>query len=188
VGGQLPDVEEETSKPLNANGEAFGARLSAHVFKTIGKGQPVVAMSSTLPRAVSTAQYIINELPEGGVENWGSLGFLNTGICHGMKVADIKATMPEEYEKWTASPFTYRFPGGESMRDMNRRLADIVLEIERLQCPVVIVTHLTTIQSLLAYFTSTDVNQAHFIEAARHTAHCLTPSNYGWIKEDVKLG
>lgn len=33
---------------------------------------------------------------------------LDTGVCHGMSVDQIKAEMPEEYKKFVADPFSYR--------------------------------------------------------------------------------
>ena len=41
-----------------------------------------------------------------------------------------------------------RFIGGESMADVISRLGELTLEIERMQRPVLIVSHLATLQAL----------------------------------------
>jgi 6-phosphofructo-2-kinase/fructose-2,6-biphosphatase 2 len=97
-----------------------------------------------------------------------------------MTVKQIIEEMPEDFAQWQKDPFHYRFLGGESILDMNKRLCEVVLEIERLREPVVVVSHLSTIQSLIAYFTSKDPNAIPFISVPRHSVVRLVPSIYGW--------
>merc|ERR1712217_937830 len=117
------------------------------------KGEVVQAFTSTLPRAVETAAEALPSLAAHS-QPWSSLGLLNTGICHGLRVKQIQQRMPEEFALWKSDPVRYRFPGGESFLDMNKRLTDVVMEIERERNPVLIVSHLSACQSLLAYFLS----------------------------------
>ena len=101
-----------------------------------------------------------------------------------MSVATIKREMPEEYAEWSRDPFRYRFPGGESLVDLNRRLSDVVLEIERVKEPVVVVSHLSTVQSLVAYFTGQNPKDTPYIAIPQHSVVKLTPSVYGgWLMD-----
>lgn len=56
---------------------------------------------------------------------------LDTGICHGMTVAEVQKEMPDEYAKFLAEPFTYRMPGGESFQDCVKSLDPLIVDIER---------------------------------------------------------
>ena len=119
--------------------------------KSIGLG-PFVSMTSTLPRAVETAQLAAAAQNRSSSESstlstlarysqlpdqWSSLGLLDTGVCHGMQVADVRERMPEQYALWRADPFHYRFPGGESLFDLNKRLTDAVLQVRVFLSPKV---------------------------------------------------
>ena len=46
----------------------------------------------------------------------------------------------------------YRFPGGESYQDVIERVEPIVIDLEQTTSPVLIVTHLSVIRILCAYF------------------------------------
>lgn len=171
---------------LSAEGQRFGRRL--HKFfvdqeKTVNKGVSAVPFTSNTPRAIETASYLPN--PPLSHQQWSALNILNTGICHGLSVQTIREEMPEEFSKWKEDPFSYRFPGGESILDMNKRLSDIVLEIERLQAPTIVVSHLSTIQSLIAYFTGIDRKQIPFVPVPQHSVIILTPNIYGWTQKTI---
>jgi 6-phosphofructo-2-kinase/fructose-2,6-biphosphatase 2 len=60
--------------------------------------------TSPLPRAIQTAEYL-----SGRTQQWSCLNMLDTGICHGMSVAQIQREMPDEYAKFLKEPFTYRW-------------------------------------------------------------------------------
>jgi hypothetical protein len=68
-----------------------------------------------------------------------------------------------------------RFPGGESYQDVVARLESIVIEIEQQLAPVVVVSHISVIQVLLAYFRQTPVDDCTKIEVPMHTVIELRP-------------
>ena len=96
------------------------------------------------------------------------------------QAAEVRESLPREYAEWQRDPFRYRFPGGESLVDVNRRLSELVLEVERLREPVLVVTHMAPVQSLVAYFLGTDMREAQSLKVPRHSLVKLLPSNYGW--------
>lgn len=199
---QMPAARTCTAH-LSDQGQCFARRLGKYLCTQLteinekSKSDPVkwsserkvlVPFTSTLPRAVETAAFL--PAPPSLSQQWSALGILDTGICHGMTVQKVKQDMPEDFLLWQKDPFRYRFPGGESLLDMNKRLSEVVLEIERLRDPVVVVSHLSTIQSLVAYFMHKDPRTIPHIRVPRHSVLVLNPSIYGWtldIVEECKL-
>ena len=165
---------------LSEKGHRFGRRLRQFLLQQesiILNGGRAIPFTSNTRRALETAAYLPQ--PPAQHQQWSALNILDTGICHGLSVETIREEMKSEFALWKKDPFLYRFPGGESMLDMNRRLCDVVLEIERLQEPAVIVSHLSTIQSLIAYFTSLDTRETPFVSVPQHAIIMLTPNIYG---------
>mmetsp|Transcript_7175 Transcript_7175/g.10671 ORF Transcript_7175/g.10671 Transcript_7175/m.10671 type:complete len:532 (+) Transcript_7175:22-1617(+) len=173
-----------SSFTCNAHLSDRGISFSMRLGKFMEKYPTAVPFTSTLPRAIETAYYLPNR-PNSN-QSWSALGILDTGICHGMSVSDIREKMPVEYSDWERDPFHFRFPGGESLVDMNRRLAEVVLEVERVREPVVVVSHLSTIQSLVAYFTGQDPCNIPHIRVPQHSILELKPSIYGWTMQTIE--
>lgn len=172
---------------LNPAGKAFSEVLGAYITAELSSYSPahLNVITSSLPRAVETAASL--PCPLESMQQRSALGILDTGIYHGMRVETIRQNHPEEYQKWKSNPFLYRFAGGESILDMNRRLSDIVLEIERYRDPVVIVSHLSPIQSLIAYFTNRDPKEIPLVMVPQHAVVKLVPSIYGWSVQIISL-
>lgn len=179
LSARIPAAQTCNSR-LSEAGHKFGLRLRQFMLdqhETVHRGVLAVPFTSTTPRAVETASYL--PCPPAHHQQWSALNILDTGICHGLCVETIRDEMPTEVELWKKDPFLYRFPGGESTVDMNKRLGDVVLEIERVQEPAVVVSHLSTIQSLVAYFTGLDTHQIPFVSVPQHSVIVLTPNIYG---------
>merc|ERR1711879_942017 len=121
----------KSSASLSQQGCSFAKRLAAFLAQRHSDGSELVQpFTSTLPRAIETAQEALPSM-KARCQAWSSLGILNTGVCHGLTVKEISERLPEAFAKWKANPFRHRFPGGESILDMNKRLIDVVMEIER---------------------------------------------------------
>ncbi|KAJ3007626.1 hypothetical protein HKX48_009012, partial [Thoreauomyces humboldtii] len=83
--------------------------------------------------------------------------FLNeiyAGICENMTYAEIEATYPDEFRARHKGKLVYRYPGpgGESYVDVIERLRPIIIELERMQTNVLVVTHQVVLRTLLSYF------------------------------------
>lgn len=61
------------------------------------------------------------------------------------------------------------------------RLAPLVVELERCRRPVVVVSHLSTLQVLLAYFRGAPLEDCASFEVPADTVIELQPHNYGWL-------
>jgi 6-phosphofructo-2-kinase len=102
--------------------------LAAHIAST-GQGNealllnnntllPLVLYTSTLPRSLQT----VRTLAERALmcESSSNLNMLDTGICSGLSIEEIKAKSPQELTKWQANPYTYRYPGNTKLHSTLR--------------------------------------------------------------------
>ena len=81
-----------------------------------------------------------------------------------------------------------RFPGGESYKDLIRRLESVVVDMEQQVIPTLIVSHVSTLQTLIAYFRRSPVKECMHIEVPLHTVLKFTPARGGgWTETQVPL-
>ena len=84
--------------------------------------------------------------------------------------------------------FYIRFPGGECYRDLVSRLESCIIDMEQAVSPVLVVSHVSVIQVLLAYFRGTPVQECTKITVPMHTVIKLKPvMGGGWLEEHEKL-
>jgi broad specificity phosphatase PhoE len=76
-----------------------------------------------------------------------------------------------------------RFPGGESYRDLMSRLTSVVIDVEQEVVPTLVVSHVSILQCLMAYFRNTRVEQCMSIEVPLHTVVKFTPVRGGGWSE-----
>jgi hypothetical protein len=78
---------------------------------------------------------------------------------------------------------TDSFPGGESYRDLMSRLSSIVIDVEQEIVPTLVVSHVSILQCLMAYFRNTRVEKCMSIEIPLHTVIKFTPVRGGGWSE-----
>jgi len=141
---------------------------------------PLVVFTSTLPRAVQTVQALKDSAYI--FETQSSLNMMDTGVCSGMTIQQIREKMPEELRKWQKHKFRYRFPLGESQADRAKSLEPLVFELERQRLPVLVVSHMSTLQVLLGFFygSKRSVDSYYSIWIPQHTVLEIMPSQYGY--------
>jgi len=139
--------------------------------------------TSLLPRAIQTVQHIVGARNE----QWSALNMLDTGVCHGMTVHDIKNLVPEQFEAWQRDPFNHRIPGGESYRDLVQRLDPFITELERTNTGVLVVSHLSTLQVLYGYFLGCPAEKCPTLDIPQHTVIELVPNQYGWKEQRFEI-
>lgn len=82
----------------------------------------------------------------------------------------------------------FRFPGGESYRDLIRRLLSVVIDVEQQVIPTLVVSHESILQCLIAYFRNTPVEKCMSIEVPMHSVIKFTPvRGGGWKESSVPL-
>ena len=167
---------------LSARGEAFAARLSGYVSKEIGE-RDLAVFTSTLRRTVETARPLVRPTLE-----WRALDEIDSGDCDGMTYDEIKRLLPTEFEAREIDKFDYRYPRGESYRDVIRRLEPVIVEIERERTPVLVVSHQAVLRALYAYLMDRPPHECPHLDVPLHTIIKLTPTTYACAEERVHLG
>eukprot|EP00300_Choanocystis_sp_HF-7_P012235 c17802_g1_i1.p1 GENE.c17802_g1_i1~~c17802_g1_i1.p1 ORF type:complete len:460 (+),score=77.66 c17802_g1_i1:505-1884(+) len=143
-------------------------------------------LTSTLARAQETVGSGLASI--GPVVQWSQLNPLDKGMMTGMSPEEIQAKFPDWYEEWCREPLDTRFPGGESYSDIMRKLEGVVLELEQTTIPAVVVSHVSVLQVLLAYFNQVSVRDACDLSVPMHTVIQLLPRPDGtWHVKNYPL-
>jgi broad specificity phosphatase PhoE len=138
-------VQGFTDTPLNDTGRHQAAQLA----------EPVAAMgirslwSSDLSRAAETAQIVGARI---GLEPRldRRLREANRGEWEGYRFIDIARDHPDGYAAWLRAGESFRFPGGESLRDQLDRVSAALQEIHRTSAlPALVVCHGGSIRVML---------------------------------------
>ena len=141
---------------------------------------PCHILSSTMPRARQTVEW--TNFPYD-VEMLSNLNPLDKGDFTGQELEDLAIKNPEWYEQLVADPFYTRFPGGECYGDLTSRLESVVVDIEQQVGPVLVVSHVSVLQVLVAYFRNTPVENCTSIAIPLNTMMKFTPAKGGGWQE-----
>ena len=161
-----------------------------------------LVMTSTLPRAVETAQY----LPHEQYKQYATLNPLDKGECYGMTMKQIQDELPVQlfakmlldtlslfiamqdfHTVYMRDPWKARFPGGESYFDLMLRLEPILIDIEQHTGPVILISHISTLQVLCSYFLGIPIEKCSNLEIPFHSVLELLPNQDGWNKTIFSL-
>jgi len=128
----------------NAAGMQFAGAIVEQkpVDKPFGQGFGIGrVLVSPLGRARETASILFGDAP---LEIRPELREIDFGAFELLEAAEIEVSFPGELERRRASPVDYRPPGGESFRDVARRLRALHDEL-RLASSVAVVAHRGTL-------------------------------------------
>ncbi|KAL3915870.1 MAG: hypothetical protein SGILL_005442 [Bacillariaceae sp.] len=141
--------------------------------------------SSTMPRASETVRWDEFDFP---VTELSTLNPLDKGDFVGKELDEIRTTNPSWYSRLEKKPFTTRFPGGESYKDLIRRLESVVVDLEQQVIPTLVVSHVSVLQMLIAYFRRSPVEEAMQIEVPLHSVIKFSPARGGgWTESQHQL-
>ncbi|KAJ3568262.1 hypothetical protein NP233_g5828 [Leucocoprinus birnbaumii] len=104
---------------------------------------------------------------------------INPGIWDGLTPDQAKKYYPEDWERFTKDPYTYRVPRAESYHDLSVRLEPILIELERETEDLLIIGHASVIRCLLAYLIGLPASEIPAIEIARGDLLEIVPASYG---------
>ena len=97
-------------------------RLEAASLTSRLRTEPIdVIYASPTTRTLQTARAIARRrgLP---IHRTGLLADIDFGVFAGMLALEARARDPDLWSKWRAAPHTVRFPGGEGLSDLRRRM------------------------------------------------------------------
>ncbi|KAK9452730.1 6-phosphofructo-2-kinase-domain-containing protein [Dipodascopsis uninucleata] len=167
---------------LSSRGREYARQLPRLTRMSVGD-RPLTVWTSTLKRTQQTAKY----LPYRQL-TWKALDELDAGQCDSLTYEDIESRYPEDFAARDENKYEYRYPGGESYRDVVIRLEPIIMELER-QENIMIVTHQAVLRCIYAYFMNVPQDRSPWMEVPLHTLIKLEPKAYGTevttIKADI---
>lgn len=167
---------------LSPAGRQYAQNLAGHVREHFPVDGPLDVWTSTLQRTLQTAAPL-------GVEvgSWRALDEIHSGACDGMTYAEIREQRPDEFEARRRDKLGYRYPRGESYRDVIQRLDRVLIELERYRTPVLVIAHRAVLRAMSAYFVQRPLEEVPYLDIPLHTIIQLTPTAYGCIEERVEL-
>jgi len=119
---------------------------------------------------------------------WRALSEIEVGTCDGLTYKEIQDNFPDEYRKRQEDKLCYRYPGGESYRDVIQRLEPVIFELERSRLPVIVVGHRAVLRCLYGYFVGTPEEQIPHLELPLHQVIKLSPGPYGTEERKFTFG
>lgn len=188
---------------LSDQGRNFALQIAAFVrdraekyWRAAGKPEePTNVLTSTMPRAVASVCYATREYEQTSALNPIDKGGITHTVWDVECPADtppwdeVQTKHPEFYEEFQKNPFRCRFPGGESYLDVLNRLEGLLVEVEMCTRPVLIVSHLTTLQILTAYFKGTSIEDVWQLPIPKKAILEVRPTSGGGFQcEYFSLG
>lgn len=184
-GQSLYNLEDRVGgdPPLSPPGLEFAGRLARFVAELPATAEPLAVWTSSLRRSIDTARPL--GMP---TRAWKLLDELDAGECDGLSYAEIRETMPREYERRRLDKFRYRYPRGESYQDLIARLEPVILELERQQQPVLVVAHQAVLRAIYCYLAGSPADACPHVEMPLHTVIAITTGPYGAHEHRTLLG
>lgn len=118
---------------------------------------------------------------------WRALTEINAGIYDGLTYAEIQKIDPDGFLARNNDKLNYKYPQGESYKDVIDRTERVIFELERANGPVLVVGHQAVLRCLLGYFIDTPITDIPRMKVPLHTVIKITPTAYGTKEERIKL-
>ena len=121
--------------------------------------------TSPLIRAKETARYASFYAKAPIFEDKGLME-INGGECEGKLWKDIGTLFPEEAKVWDTEIYNFQAPGGESFRDVQKRMVDSVLSIvgDNSGKTIGIVSHGGAIKTLMCYISGLPIERMNEVK------------------------
>lgn len=129
--------------------------------------QNISVYTSTLQRTINTAKYINNK--KISISN---LDEINSGIYEHLTYSEIENKYPKEYYKRKKDKFNYRYPNGESYKDLIIRVKPIIDIINNSEI-ILIIAHQAIIRVIYGILTNKTEIEIPNIEIPLHIIICI---------------
>ena len=131
---------------------------------------------STLKRCEQTAEPFQELGTNFKVYKWRALCEIEAGICDSMTYEEVEDKYPDVFNERKKHKLTYRYPQGESYKDVIKRLEPVIFELERAIKPVLVIAHQAVLRCLYGYFMDKPLEDIPFIKIDLHTIYKLSPT------------
>ena len=166
----------------------LGVVYSKKLYKYINNLQlnDLVIYISTLKRTKETIEPFIKNNNNSIIE-LKCLDEIDAGIYDSLTYKEIKEKYPEEYNNRKKDKLNYRYPRGESYKDLIIRAQKIIYEIENTDKPILIVSHQAILRVIYSYFMNIDNLSMTNLNIPLNTIIKLNPSSYQYDEERIIL-
>ena len=153
---------------LSYRGFQYADCLADYVNRNLAHLPHFRLWTSCLKRTIQTARGI--SVPQ---ERLAALNELDTGVCDGMTYEEIAEKFPAEFAARDDDKFLYRYPEGESYKDLLERVSP-VLDRLWVEDNVMVVAHQAVLRCLLAALLHKENSELPYINAPLHTIMRIT--------------
>jgi broad specificity phosphatase PhoE len=144
--------------PLNDTGRRQAAELAERL-----RGEPIASLwSSDLIRARETAEIVGAAHGLGAPRTDERLSEGRRGAWEGRLMDDVAREEPEDYARWRAADPDFRFPGGETLVELQQRVLAALEDIRAAgPLPALVVCHGGPIRAVLCHLRGTGLEAFH---------------------------
>ena len=137
-----------------------GIQQAKRLAKALKKENISVLYTSPLKRTFKTAKIISEELGIEPIKEERIIE-IDHGIWSGLLVEEVKKKFPKEFEMWLKEPHKVKFPEGESLQDVFRRVKNFLNDIleKHNEKTVAIVSHTVPIRCLYCAVLDIDLSK-----------------------------
>ncbi len=150
---------------ISKNGQEYAKSLFEYVNSNENIHE-IKIYTSQLKRTKETAQYF----PEENKENLDYLNEINAGIFEDFTYLEIKDKYFDEYIRRKEDKYNYRYPSGESYKDLKNRVLEIFKKINNDYTNVLIICHNAVARIIYSVLQNIDDNdEIPYIDIPLHT-------------------
>jgi 6-phosphofructo-2-kinase/fructose-2,6-biphosphatase 2 len=173
IGGD-PDLTEE--------GYKYADKLYKHISLHYKKDD-IIIFTSNLNRTKMTAKWFIKN--GYNVKHREILNEIDGGICEHMTYEDIQKKMPRIFDERKKDKFLFKYPEGESYADLIIRLKEFILEINRIEKPILIICHNAIVRTIYSYYLNIPHKEIPYLDIPLHKLNCIENDKYFYSKKNI---
>ena len=163
---------------LSDNGKKYSILLSEYV----NNNNFDLVITSGLKRTINTSKYIKCEKM-----TFPFLNEINAGICENLTYEEVKKKYPEEFLKRKENKFIYRYPEGESYKDLVERVKPIIEIIKKQKEKVLIIAHQAVLRVIIGLLSKDREENIPYISVPLHTVIKIKFTGYEYEEKRIKL-
>lgn len=103
---------------------------------------------------------------------------LDAGVCNDLNYVQIANIYPQQFQARIMDKLNYRYPMGESYKDLIQRVEPLIFAIERTKEPVIVVGHRAVMRCIYGYFTRQQIEDVPHIDIPLSTIIKVDPKAY----------
>lgn len=168
---------------LSPLGREYAKNLKTFYDERIAPHGRVEVWTSTLFRTQETAEILGRQTLQ-----WRALNEIEAGVCDGLTYPEIAEQFPDDWKARGEDKLGYRYPRGESYMDVIQRVEPVVLELERQQRPVLVISHQAVLRAIYGYLMGKEPADIPHVSIPLHTVLELNPKAYGLEEKRFSLG